>query len=57
MIRVRQIKVDVRNDKLEELKKSVSKKLKINVDDIKGIEIKKKSLVFQVIAVIIQRGY
>ena len=44
MIRVRQIKLDVRKDNLDEIKRSVSKKLKINVDDIKEIEIKKKSL-------------
>ena len=44
MIRVRQIKIDVKNDLIDEIKKNISKKLKINVNDIKGIRINKKSL-------------
>ena len=44
MIRVRQIKIDVKNDNIDEIKKNISKKLKINVNDIKDIRISKKSL-------------
>jgi len=44
MIRVRQIKIDVKNDNIDEIKKNISKKLKINVNDIKDIRINKKSL-------------
>ena len=44
MIRVRQIKIDVKNDIFDEIKKSVSKKIKVNINDIKGIKINKKSL-------------
>ena len=32
MIRVRQIKIDVKNDNVDEIKKSISKKLKIDIE-------------------------
>ena len=44
MIRVRQIKIPVDNDNELELKKQVSKKLKININNINDIKISKKSL-------------
>lgn len=44
MIRVRQIKVDVRNDSLEELYSSLVRKLKVNRSDIKDVNIIKRSI-------------
>lgn len=44
MIRVKQVKVDVRNDCIEELYSSLVRKLKINVNDIVNINIIKKSI-------------
>ena len=44
MIRVRQIKVDVRNDSLENLYSSLVRKLKVNRSDIKSVNIIKRSI-------------
>lgn len=44
MIRVRQVKISVSDDNRDNLLKSVSKKIKINVNDIRDIKIRKKSL-------------
>jgi len=44
MIRVRQVKVNVLVDNKESLYKVISKKLKVNVSDIKGYKIIKKSI-------------
>ena len=44
MIRVRQIKIPIEKDNIEELKKQISKKLKININDINNLKISKKSL-------------
>jgi len=44
MIRVRQVKISVGNDNELELIKSVSKKIKVNTNDIRDIKINKKSL-------------
>lgn len=44
MIRVRQIKIDVCNDNVEQIKNELCKKIKISKNDIKDIKIVKKSL-------------
>lgn len=44
MIRVRQVKVDVKNSNINEIKRQVSKKLKINEDDVYSIKIIKESI-------------
>ena len=44
MIRVRQVKVNVRNDNKEEIIKQLVKKIKISENDIKELKIVKKSL-------------
>ena len=44
MIRVRQIKVKLENDNIIELKKQISKKIKVNTNDIHDIKIQKKSI-------------
>lgn len=44
MIRVRQIKIDIKNDTIDNLLNSVSKKLKINRNDILSYKINKKSI-------------
>lgn len=44
MIRVRQIKVDVRNNSFEELYSSLVRKLKINKSDIRNVNIVKRSI-------------
>jgi uncharacterized FAD-dependent dehydrogenase len=44
MIRIRQIKVDIRNDSDEVLKKKATEKLKINPKDLKELIIEKKSI-------------
>ena len=44
MIRVRQIKVDIKNDELETIKNKVIEKLKIDKKDLKSIKIEKKSI-------------
>jgi len=44
MIRIRQVKVNVRNDNKEEIIKQLVKKIKISENDIKELKIVKKSL-------------
>ena len=44
MIRIRQIKVNIENDNIDELKKQISKKIKVNINDIHDIKIEKKSI-------------
>ena len=44
MIRVRQVKINVTDDNRDNLLKSISKKIKVNVDDIKDYVIVKKSI-------------
>ena len=44
MLRVRQIKIEVLSDNSENLKKTIAKKLKTKVDQIKSFSIKKQSL-------------
>lgn len=44
MIRVRQIKISVKNDNIDELRGALVRKLKINVNDIVNIRIVKKSI-------------
>ena len=44
MIRVRQIKVDVRKDSYDELINSLVRKLKVNSSDIVNVNIVKKSI-------------
>ncbi len=44
MIRVRQIKVEVLNDSIDNLKKAISKKLNISINDIQTLKIHKQSL-------------
>ena len=44
MIRLRQIKINIENDNIKEIKNKVAKKLHMKVDDIKSINISKKSI-------------
>jgi len=44
MIRVRQVKIEVFTNTEENLKKAVAKKLKININDLKAMQIHKQSL-------------
>lgn len=44
MIRVRQIKVKIENDSIEQLKNQISKKLKIKTSEIRDLKIQKKSI-------------
>ncbi len=44
MIRVRQVKVDVKNDNVESLYSELVRKLKINYSDILGVNVVKKSI-------------
>lgn len=44
MIRVRQIKISIQSNSLEELKSKIATKLKIKAEDIKNIKINKKSI-------------
>lgn len=44
VIKVRQIKINVRNDSIDVLKEKISNKLRINVSDIRDLEIIKKSI-------------
>ncbi len=44
MIRIRQLRISIDNDRIEELKKKVSKRLKISINEIKEIKINKKAI-------------
>ena len=44
MIRIRQIKVSIEKDNIDYIKKKISEKIKCNINDIKEINISKKSL-------------
>ena len=44
MIRVRQIRIDVEKDSIDNLKNKIINKLKINYDELKNIEVVKKSI-------------
>ena len=44
MIRIRQIKVNLELDNIDELKRQISKKLRINMSDILSVKIEKKSI-------------
>ena len=44
MIRIRQIKISIENDCEDELLRVISKKIKVNLNDIKGFKVVKKSL-------------
>ena len=44
MIRIRQIKVPIEKDNIDYIKKKISEKIKCNINDIKEINISKKSL-------------
>ena len=44
MIRIRQIKVNIELDNIDELKRQISKKLRINMSDILSVKIEKKSI-------------
>ena len=44
MIRIRQIKIPIDKDNLDNIKKEISKILKINIKDINNLTINKKSI-------------
>ena len=44
MIRVRQVKISIQNNSLEEIKNKIASKLKVKVEDIKNIKINKQSI-------------
>jgi len=44
VIRVKQVKIDVKNDSIEELHRALVRKLKVNVNDISNLSIVKKSI-------------
>ena len=44
MIRVRQVKININDDNRDNLVKVISKKIRVSVDEVKDIEIVKRSL-------------